>query len=280
MRCRMDEGPDEFYDDGFGLGTNYYLYVLAATVVCGLPLLFLALFKIYADHQRNLQERAVHKEMMQEYQDAKKGLTASLRCEVNSTRANYEMERMEREHKERQIRLDHGKKVQELESKIRSLERQLKSKNVQLEETVVKAQETLRTANAVHSRELREAHDTIAHWECKCEDFKEQLAQSARQAREEYRRLDERYQRERVGRGEDQQKFDARIRGLESHNISLEGQLRDLKNKLARAEERLKEAQRGWRFPRIGSSHNPVSTAAETDELATPPNPAREGGFW
>ena len=48
----MDEelNEDTLYDSG---SANYYLYALVATAVLGLPLLFAALFKIYADHQRH-----------------------------------------------------------------------------------------------------------------------------------------------------------------------------------------------------------------------------------
>ena len=239
---------DDLGDDSFSETTNYYIYALAATVVFGLPLLFVALFKIYTDHQRNEQERLAHKEKMQEYQDAKKGLSASLRCEVNSTRAHYERETVEKEYKERQLRLEYSKRVTELESKIRSLERQLTAKNVQLEETIADDQETLRTANAEHSRQMREADGTIAQWKATCESLREELSRSARQAREEYKRLDEKYQREREERIKDQRHFDANIRSYKCHNLSLQGQIRELKNKLARTEESLREAQqRNWR---------------------------------
>ena len=48
----MDEelNEDTLYDSG---SANYYLYALVATAVLGLLLLFAALFKIYADHQRH-----------------------------------------------------------------------------------------------------------------------------------------------------------------------------------------------------------------------------------
>ena len=88
----VDDEP-LFYDDCRPTGNfNYYLCALIATVVVGLPLLFFALYKVYIDHQHHRDEHLAHREKMDEYREAKQGLAANLRSEVNSVHARYEME--------------------------------------------------------------------------------------------------------------------------------------------------------------------------------------------
>ena len=237
----MDEelNEDKLYDDDGS--ANYYLYALVATAVLGLPLLFAALFKIYADHQRHQSEQQTHEEKMWEYRDAKKGLAASLRCEVSTTRARYERERVEKEAREREARLDHGKLVRELESTIRSLKRQLTDRDADLRKTVAEAKETQRATTAEHSREMRLARDTIARLDTKCENLRKEMAIKENEERENYGKLERRYRRERAERDEKERGLTRYIEGVEDEKLALQVQL---KTELARAEELVKEVQR------------------------------------
>ena len=264
---------DELYEDS-ALGSNssyqYYLYTFFATVAIGLPLLFLALFKIYVDHQRQQSERAAHEEKMREYQEAKKGLAASLRCEVSSTRARFERERMGKEAKEREARLDHGKQVLELESKIRSLERQLADKMEELHQSAAEAERTQQEKSAEHSQEMRKALNDIARLENESKRLEATLVRTEQEALEKCRSAEEKYRRERVTREEREWQLNQRIRRLGDDKQLLQTEMSGLKAELARAEERLRESQRSWRnmFSR--------STTASGGEAARPGNQRSE----
>ena len=83
----MDEVDDDNFYGSKGLGspdsTTYYLYAFAATSIVGLPLLFVALYKIYMDHQHHQDEQYAYREKMMEYREAKQGLTVNLHLWLN-----------------------------------------------------------------------------------------------------------------------------------------------------------------------------------------------------
>lgn len=232
---------DLLFEDGFSSTSSYYFYALAATIVIGLPLLMIALFKLYSDHQRQQQDRFEHKEKMEEYREAKKGLAASLRSEVNATRAHYERDKMEQEHKERENRLKHSKEVHELQSNVASLKRQLKSKSEELSD----AEKMHKYAKEKHSRDIQDAHNENAQWESKYSALDEELSRQIREGEEKCRRLDRDYQRKlREGR----ERFDGELLTLENKNRSLHSQLVESKSELVRTQERLREAQANRRL--------------------------------
>ena len=237
---------DDFYDPISPDSTNYYLYAFAATVIVGLPLLLVAFYKIYMDHQHHQDKQDAYREKMREYREAKQGLTANLRYEVNETRRHYEMEKIEKEHNEREIRSDHAKQVRELESKIRTQESRLKAKTTEMEKLVAEHREAQEKIDSEHSQQMQKAKNTIATLKSSCEDLKKRLEmekESAQEANERYAQLNSKYYSERLQRDEHEYELKIRIRTLEDSQLSLQLETRRLTSELISTKEKLQAAQ-------------------------------------
>ena len=266
---------DEVDDDDFLIDdpvspefTNYYLYAFVATVIVGFPLLFVALYKIYMDHQHHQDKQDTYREKMREYREAKQGLTANLRHEVNETRRHYEMEKIEKEHNERQIRSDHAKQVRELESKIRTQESRLKAKTTEIEELIAEHRETQRMTNLDHSQQMQKAKNTIATLTSSCEDLRKNLAMDKKSAEEAYAQLKSRYYREQLERSEHEHDFKTRIRSLEDSLHLSQLETRRLTSELSSKEEKLQAAQRSQNWLRTFWQRNraPGVHTVKTDD--------------
>ena len=259
----MDEvDDDDFYgseDPDIPDSTNYYLYAFVATVIVGLPLLLVALYRIYIDHQHHQDKQDAYREKMREYREAKQGLTANLRHEVNASRQHYEMERIEKEHNERQIRSDHAKQVRELESKIRTQESRLNAKNAEIEELNAQHRETQKKINLDHSQQMQKAKHTIATLTSSCEDLRKDLEmekRNAKEANERYAQLNAQYYRERVERSEHEHNFKSRIRTLGDSLHSSQLETERLTSELISTKQKLQAAQRSfWQRHRAHGVH-------------------------
>ena len=255
-----DVDNDPLFYDNFGHTGNYYLYALVATIFVGLPLLFVAFYKVYTDHQYHRDEQLAHKEKMNEYREAKQGLAADLRSEANSVHARYEMEKMEREQKERQLRLGHGKQVRELESQIRAQERQLNAKNAELEEMIAENHEM----QGKHSQQVQQLNNTIAALQTTCRSLRNELegeSEKVNQEREKYERLNAACRRERVERDEREYVLKDQIRVIEDTRRSLQRETERLKSELQRA------TQRNWRLWRTRPNATNTSPGFQTVEI-------------
>ena len=165
----MDEADsDDFYGSeslDFPYSTNYYPYAFAATVIIGLPLFFVALYKIYMDHQHHQDKKDADMEKMKMLYKMNQGHTAHLRHDLNTTRTHCEMAKMKMQQNERQMHLDHKKQIRELESKI-----------------------------SRHSQDMQKAENTIAILTSSCHELEEDLQgekENAEQANESCRKLNE-----------------------------------------------------------------------------------------
>ena len=265
-------GNEELTGSGM---TNYYLYTFAASVIIGLPLLFVALYKIYVDHQHNQEKEQAHKDTMREYRDAKQGLATSLRHEVNTTRTHYENERIEIEQGERKLRLEHGEEVRVLKAKIREQESGVNAKNREIKEIKDETIKRERRTSQEHSQQLQKANDAAIASKEECKRLQKELnreRENARKATDEIRRLRDENSKESLERRNQEYSLKDQKRKLEDNLHSLQVETESLKNQLRRAEEREKPAYNRRRF---WPSASPVSatdsrtTHAPTDQSSS-----------
>ena len=223
--------------------TNYYFYAFAATVIIGLPLFFIAMFKIYMDHQHHQDEQDVYREKKRMYRDATQGITANLLDEVNQTRVCYERGKIEREQNERQIHSDYR-------GKIRGLELQIHTQITEIEDLKAEHRETLEQEKKKAEEMLTSLHDDL------------------RREKENFRVESERHE----GEKED----------LQTRIQNIEGEAERLRSELRSTIERL-EALKAKRIPQKDDSSrswlsffrssNKITTSVPEDDSKTPSVP-------
>lgn len=156
---------------------KYSSYFFVTAVIVGL--LFVALYKIYVDHQRHQDKQRVHKETMREYHAAKEDVTANLIREAKETRALYNEEKFRREECEGQIR---GAQVEitELKSKIHTQKRQLNDKDDEIEELNAEKLRLLKQ-NEIANKRIATLTRNCDMLQKKCKSIREQKIASMSQ---------------------------------------------------------------------------------------------------
>ena len=188
------EGED--YD-----ATNVYMYTLSAVVVIGLPLMVIALYKIYIEHQHYQEMVQAHKEKMEEYQTAKSGLASNLRREVNSTRVDSEIQRMKLEENERTLRQQHKKEMRQQEARFRERERELEANMREINRLKEEDVERERKNSRQYQKSVQEAEKTVAFLKETCNDLEKTAKEQTWTIQNEvknYKRLSDQYISEKI----------------------------------------------------------------------------------
>lgn len=190
-------------------------YVIAVVAFIGLPLMAVALYKIYVDHQHNQAKEQAHRKVLDEYQRSKSGLAAKLQHEVIWTRTDSEMQRMRLEDNERTLRQRHKQEMreqetkhhereQELEARMREIERQRKEQIERekynqehiskLQEDVERKTQELELMLVKHSQERQEqakAYEELTTKSCALRDKNMQIEGELQNQREVNEQLQE-----------------------------------------------------------------------------------------
>ena len=188
------EGED--YD-----ATNVYMYTLSAVVVIGLPLMVIALYKIYIEHQHYQEMVQAHKEKMEEYRTAKSGFASNLRREVNSTRVDSEIQRMKLEENERTLRQQHKKEMRQQEARFRERERELEANMREINRLKEEDVERERKNSRQYQKRVQEAEKTVAFLKETCNDLEKRAKEQTWTIQNEvknYKRLSDQYISEKI----------------------------------------------------------------------------------
>ena len=173
----------------------------------------------------------------------------NLRHEVNATRRHYEMEKIEREHNDRQIRMDHGKQIRELESKVRTQESVLRAKTTEIEELIAEHRETLRKIDSEYSHKMQKAKHKIASLTSSYRKLNRDLEKE----RENVQRADERYEQQLKENRRDRETNTRRESELETQKSKLEDSLHTSQLNVQSLNFDLRERKKGWKKHRVHS---------------------------
>lgn len=112
----MEPFLHEYYDS-----IGYYLYAFGVTVTIGIPLLIIVFYKLYTDHAAHEDAQKAEEEKMDQFIEAKHGLTAQLQLKMNSMHVQHEDRIREKEYSMRQTWLKNKEETRKLNEKIYSL---------------------------------------------------------------------------------------------------------------------------------------------------------------
>ena len=136
--------------------TNYYAYVFASTLIVGLPLLFLLLYKMYTDNVRVQSEENQRKHRTNLIFDVTHDRMQNLLNEMKLMEEQHERERYEWQAKHEEIRKDH-EQATDLTERLISQASFLEEDKAVLRKSMVKLEEE----NESEKRELRQEIQTI-----------------------------------------------------------------------------------------------------------------------
>ena len=176
-----------------GEDVRTYSYTQAVVVVIGLPLVVLALYKIYVDHKHNREKAQAHREKMEEYRKAKSGFVATLHNELISTRMDKEDQRMRLEDNEQALRDRYQKEMSEQETRHLERERELEARIRGIKKQTLVQLEKEKQKNHQRIKQLEEEVSSQRNEIEALESTIEKQEQSLKQQGERYAELNDKH---------------------------------------------------------------------------------------
>ena len=255
--------------------SNVYVYTLSAVVVIGLPLMVIALYKIYIEHQHYQEMVQAQKEKMEEYRAAKSGLASNLQREVNATRVDGEIQRMKLEENERTLRQQHKKEMRQQEARFRERERELEANIREINRLKEEDVERERKNSRQYQRRVQETEQTVAFLKETCNDLEKRADEQTRTILNEgknYQRLNDQYisgkrrwEREEAALIDEKQRLQNKLAVSNSDKEKLRVSLKMKEEELSRERERTKkDKKRSWNLFSTSDSFQIQQTSAES----------------